>query len=96
MLWRCTIRELLEQAEGARWREHRAMQRQAWLASNLLRAWVPNAPSPQQLLGEPTVAPEDAETKLLTLLGEDPRQLAVQTLGAAYQKQAAWRAHGDR
>jgi hypothetical protein len=66
-----TVRELVEAAKGYEWRERRALERQAWLASVLLHAWVSNAPTPQQLLGDPLPV-EESEAALDKFLGAKP------------------------
>lgn len=92
-LWRLTVRELGAVAEGYQWRDRQAWERQAWLASVLLRAWVQNAPSPQQLLGDPSAV--DAESAFEELTGGTP---SVAHLDAAYARQARLKAgnHGAR
>lgn len=88
-----TLRDLLEHADGARWRERRAWERQAWLASILLQAWVKNAPSAKELLGD-SMTPDAAEVALESLTGTAAGSLAA--LDAAYVQQAQERSHGRR
>lgn len=90
-LWRHTVRDLVAAAEGFQWRERHAWERQAWLASVLLHAWVKDAPSPQALLGE-VPDPQAAEQALEALTGHAPS--SVEQLDAAYQRQAARKANG--
>lgn len=94
-LWRYTLREFVDAAEGARWRDRQALERLAWQTAYLLRAWVKNAPTAAELLGESTST--DAEAALEELAGA-PQPSAVQQLDAAYAKQAALKAgtNGDR
>ena len=79
-----TLRDLQEHAEGVRWREKRLWEREAWLASVLLHAWIRNAPSPKELLGERVV---DAEASLEAVVGGGA-QASLDMLDKAYEKQA--------
>jgi hypothetical protein len=90
-VWRYTVRELVAAAEGYRWRERQAWERAAWQTSYLLRAWIPNAPTPQQLLGE--ADPGDAEQALEALTGATLSP--VEQLDRAFARQKAG-AHGAR
>jgi len=92
-MWRLTVRDLSEYAEGFHWRERQAHVRDAWLASVLLHGWVKDAPSPADLLGENRMEPTEAEAAMEQLTGGNGNTVA---LDAAYQKQAELRAHGRR
>jgi len=89
-LWRYTLRDLMEQAEGYRWRERQAWERLAWQTSILLHAWVKDAPSPQQLLGQTVTDPEAAMAKIVGELD------SLAALDRAYQLQAERRTDGSR
>lgn len=68
-MWRLTARELLELAEGQRWRERQALEQLAWQTAYLLRAWGNPNITPKDLLADPP-GPEESEAQLSTLLGE--------------------------
>lgn len=88
-MWRYTLRELYEEGQALQWQERQANYRAAWMVSMLLRAWCKNVPTPEELLGESTMSPEDAESALEAVVESDRRDAALRALEAGYASQRA-------
>ena len=77
----------MEAAEGMRWRERQAWERTAQLTAWLLQAWCRDAPTAAQLLGDVVVTDPEAALDRLAGTAENPREVSLRALDAAYAQQ---------